>query len=144
MLDKQQRKQLETLLVELLLDIRAGHLASSQANPLKHWEQLENAALMAAKTSGTLSEWATRVAAKMGLATLNSSASDGLRALVAACDEHGAHLAILGIIESEHSYIIALTRGSAEARKDAREAAVAAKLDKEQVLESAERNGLLG
>ena len=143
MLDNQQRKRLESLLVEFLLDVRAGHLASSQANPLKHWEQIENAILMASKTSGNLSEWATKVASKMGLSNLNSGASVGLRALVSACDEYGSHLAILQTIESEHSYLMALTRGSAEARKDAREAAASAKLDKETVLESAERHGIL-
>lgn len=123
MLDEKQKEALRTLTMEVLLDLRASYLGTSQANALKNWDLLQDRMRAAARTSSSPEEWATAICRGLQLPALNNSASRDLTNLVQKVAELDARGAWLDLIEAEHGYLIALARLTAEGRKEAREAA---------------------
>ena len=120
-LNEQQREKLRTLTVEFLLATRAAYLATPQANALKHWEQLQNRVLSAARRSATADEWTTAVLRGLQIGALSSSASSSLHDLCAAVREGDATSEWLDLIQRETGLLFAMARLAAEARKAARE-----------------------
>jgi hypothetical protein len=119
-LDETTKEKLRTLTVEVLLVMRAAYLAAG-ANPIKHWEQLQDRARSAARRSQSPEEWATALARGLQLPALSSSGSRALVDLVAAVAERGCAVEWLDLIEREYGLLMAMTRLCAEERKAARE-----------------------
>jgi hypothetical protein len=120
MLDEKQRERLRTATVELLLAVRTEYLRTPGANPLKHWEQLANRSLSAARTSATPEEWATQLQRRLQIPNMLSSGCSALMDLVHVVTELKAASAWLALVEREHGYLMAQTRLIAEQRADAR------------------------
>ena len=120
-LTEPQREKLRSLTVEFLLAARAAYLATPQANALKHWEQLQNRVLSAARRSATADEWTTAVLRGLQVTSLASSGSSSLHDLCAVVREHDAATEWLDLIQRETGLLFAMARLAAEARKAARE-----------------------
>lgn len=116
MLDEATKDKLRTKTVEVLLVMRAAYLASG-ANPLKHWDQIQDRMRSAARRSQTPEEWATALARGLQLPALSSSGSRALLDLVAAVAERGCAAAWLDLIEREYGLLMALCRLCAEERR---------------------------
>ncbi len=115
-----EKERLRTLTVEVLLALRAAYLASPQSNALKHWDILLTRMLAAAKISTTPEEWVTGMTRRLQLGALSSSAYSAITDLADYVREHGLARDWLGLIEREHGHIMALTRLSADKRREAR------------------------
>lgn len=120
MLNDGQRKQLETLLVEMIIGFRAQFLRNHKGRPpLNYWEQIQNRVRSAARTTTTVSEWASAMQRGLQIEALDSWASRALVDLVAFCDEQDAHLECLDLLDRDHAMVLALVRVECEKRRDA-------------------------
>jgi hypothetical protein len=119
MLEKAARKRLHDVTVEMLLEMRAAYLAAG-ANPLKHWDQLQDRLRSSARTSAGVAEWSTAMARALRLPAPNSRYSDALVALDNAVDDVGT-AEWLAMLDAEWGLLIALARACAERRKEARD-----------------------
>lgn len=120
------RERLRTRTMQVILAMRAEYLVAG-ANPMRHWDQIQDRIRSAARQATDVPGWVTRVARSLGLGAPNnyrSSATIKLRSLVL---EHDCSAAWLEMIEEEHGYLMALARHESEQRRDAREAAEAEK-----------------
>lgn len=115
------KERLRTLTVEALLVLRAAYLASPGGNALKHWDILLTRMIAAAKTSTTPEEWMTSMFRRLQLAAPSSSTCSALAELADFVRERGLAREWLSLIEREHGYLIALTRLTADKRREARE-----------------------
>lgn len=117
---EEQRERLRTVLVEMLLEIRAAYLKNG-ASPLKHWDQLQNRSLSAARRASTADEWVTMLCRGLQLPSLSSSASSALLALSHEARETGQRVC-LDVVERDLTLLLAMARKIAEDRRDARDA----------------------
>ena len=120
MISEQVKELLRSRTVELLLELRAAYLASPSANSLKHWDILTERLRAAARTTASPEEWATKMRRDLNLSGPNSSGSKALVELVHEVTERNARREWLDLVEKEAGYIMALTKLSAEKRKEAR------------------------
>jgi hypothetical protein len=140
MLDEKARERLRTLTVDLILALRAEYLRSGHGNVLKHWEQLETRLRVAAATSGSPEEFATRYSRGLQLVALSKAGSQALIDLADTVRELGSPVEWFRMLDEETAYLMALARKSAEQRSDARAEAA---LSREAIEEAARKNGLL-
>lgn len=119
-LNEKQKELLRTMTVELLLELRRGYLAAG-ANPLKHWAQLQNRMLSAARRSTGPDEWATAMMRGLQIPVVSKSVSLLLLALGAGVREMGAAREWLDMIEREFGLLMAMTRLAAERQKEERD-----------------------
>lgn len=122
MIEEKTKELLRTKTVELLLELRAAYLASPGSNSLKHWDILTERLRAAARTTASPEEWGTKMRRDLNLSGPNSSGSQALIDLVHEVTERNARREWLDLIERESGYIMALTKLSAEKRKEARDA----------------------
>lgn len=104
--------------VAVLTAVRYEYLRGG-ANPLKHWDQIQDRMRAAARTSVSVPEWVTALARGLQL-----GAPDEVRTTaIARLDEAvgGEAREWLDLVESEHAYLIALTRLRAQEAKAERE-----------------------
>lgn len=120
MIDEKQKKQLETLTVEMVLAFRSAYLANVGGRPpLGYWEQIQNRVRSAAMQTESASEWASTVQRRLNLGSLPSYASRALVELVRFCDEHDAHDEFLALVERDHALVVAMAQLIVEERKRA-------------------------
>lgn len=119
-LSEDQKERLRTLTVEALLDLRAAYLGTPGANALKHWELLQNRLRSNARTSSTPEEWLTAMLRGLQLPAPSSGSSHSFRDLTDVVRELGCAREWLDLLETEFGYLIAVARGVAEQRKEAR------------------------
>lgn len=119
-MDEPAKEKLRTLTVEVLLELRNAYLRDG-ANPLKHWEQLQNRMRSASRRSRTPEEWATMIARGLQLRAFGSSGSQALIDLVAVVAEQGCAAEWLDLVEREYGFLMALTRRCAEQRREAKD-----------------------
>lgn len=119
-LTDEQAEKLRTLTVEVMLALRAEYLGSGHANPLKHWEILATRLRGAARTTATPEEWTTAMQRRLGLLSLSVPAAQALADLADQVRSWQAAREWLELLERESSYVMALTRLSAEQRKKQR------------------------
>ena len=119
-LTEEAKEHLRERTIDALLAIRREYLSSGQANPLKHWDQLQDRMRAAARTTSSAEEWTTAVMRGLQLSAPSKSSSGSLGALVAAVRKHGAS-PWLEIVEREHGYLIASARLQADKKREARE-----------------------
>lgn len=117
-LDEKQKEQLRTLTVEMLLELRRAYLATPGCNPLKHWDQLQNRMLSAARRSASPDEWATLMQRGLQLPALSKSGCRALIDLGGTVRELGAAADWLALIERELGLVMAMTRLAAEKRRE--------------------------
>ena len=122
MLSEDQAEKLRTKTVETLLAVRAAYLAGPTPNAMKHWEILQNRMRTAARTTATPEQWITSLCRGMQIQSLSSSTSSAVVDLVAYVAEQRCSRDWLRLVETESAYLMALTRLSAEKRKEARNA----------------------
>ena len=118
-LEKSQKEKLRNLLVEFLLDVRRQYARTSGFNALEQWNLLANRMRSASRVSGTVDQWATELLRSLQVEAPDRSSSDSLMSLSHWVTELDAHLQMLNLIESEHSYLIALTRKILDERREA-------------------------
>lgn len=123
-MDEGRRDRVLDHVVTLLLEMRAEYLANG-ANALKHWQQLQDRALLATRTSSRISEWVTTLGRELQLGNPSSSRSSATMALIAEVDADDGEA--LDAIEDQLGVLMARARVEAERRRDEREAANAAK-----------------
>lgn len=122
MLDEQQKERLRTLTVEVLLVLRSAYLKQhGSAVALKHWEQLQNRAQSATRTSATPEEWVNTVCKRLQIPALGSLGSSVTVDLVHYVTEHKCAPDWLALLDAELSYVMALTRLTCEKRRETME-----------------------
>lgn len=121
MLNEPSRKQLEGLLVDVVLELRREYLRTPQANILKHWDLLRSRLRIAAKTSGDLQEMWCQLRRRLCLPSPSVSSSRSFEALasqVAELAEMGADRAVREIAERRTDAVMASARLAAEKAKE--------------------------
>lgn len=151
MLTPEDRKTLETLLVEMLIAIRDRYV-SDRGGKVKpdYLEQIQNRARSSAEMSPSMSRWVNEMQQDLQMQSIDlwgSSASSTLLDLVQFCDEHDAHREAKSMVLKDGAFLFALVRRQIELRKADRlrekEERLVDKLTKDGVLAAAENNGLL-
>jgi len=110
-MQEDQQRRVREAIVYLVLEARAEYLAGG-ANPLKHWDQIQDRMRAAARTSRALPDWATAFARGLSLSAPSKGRSSAILELMTAAD--GETSRVLALVEDEHSYLIALARRAAE------------------------------
>lgn len=113
-------ERLRTKTVEFILCVRAEYLRAG-ASPLKHWDQIQNRMLSAARRSTSADEWATTLCRGLQLPALNSASSKALIDLGATVRELGGAAEWLDMVQREYGLLMAMARLSADERRAARE-----------------------
>lgn len=121
-LTREQAESLRTKTVELLLELRRAYLAAG-GSPLKHWDQIQNRMLSAARRSASPDEWATKMQRGLQLPTLGKAGCQALVDLGAAVRELEAEREWLEMIEREYGLLMAMARLAADRRREQRDAA---------------------
>jgi hypothetical protein len=117
MLNENDREKLRHLTVELVLTLRVLHLQAG-GSPLKHWSAIQDRLRAAARTCGSVEELGTKLARDLQIADLGKHGSRALTELADMVREKGLTSQWLDLLESEHSYIMALARLTVEQRKE--------------------------
>ena len=114
-LDNSKRDALLSKTVNVVLELRRQYLAGG-GNSLKHWQQIHDRLRMAARTSGSVAEWLTRMQRALQIGVPSNSLSLAVAEL---SDEVECipQPAWLDLLEREHAYVMALARLEAEDRK---------------------------
>jgi hypothetical protein len=118
--DEQRADAVRDAAVALLMEARAEYLANG-ANPLKHWDQLQDRLAAAMRTSGSAEQLVSTLRRGLNLSAPSSAFSNAATVLVGAMDADP--MLWIGLLESELGYLMARARVEAERRKAAREEA---------------------
>lgn len=112
-----EKKEAQRLTVLLLLEVRREML-SAGANPLKHWDQLQDRLLIASRTTATLHGWFAALCKHLCLPAVDSSTSLALDAL----QHQAAQFERQWVAEIQRlaPALIAQCRVVADAKKEAR------------------------
>lgn len=122
-MDEQQKRVLERLTVDLLMEIRAAYLATPGCSALKHWDQLQSRMRVASRTCASVQEWVTAMHRGLQLPAPRSSTSSVIQALVNEVDiMQRGQVAWLDLVEREYACLLSRCRLEAERRRDARDA----------------------
>lgn len=119
---EQEKRVLERLTVDLLMEIRAAYLATPGCSALKHWDQLQSRMRVASRTCSSVQEWATALHKGLQLPAPRNSTSSVLWQLVEMVERtQRGQVAWLDLVEREYAYLLSRCRLEAERRKEARE-----------------------
>jgi len=118
--DEQRADVVRDAAVALLMEARAEYLTNG-ANPLKHWDQLQDRLAAAMRTSGSAEQLVSTLRRGLNLSAPSSAFSNTATLLVGAMDADP--MLWIGLLESELGYLMARARVEAERRKAAREEA---------------------
>ena len=119
-MDRSQWKEaVRDALVIAVLDVRAEYLAAG-ASPLKHWDQLHAAVVVAARSSEDVETWVSTLRRRLNLSAPSPASSTSSVALTQTVDADTQEF--LDLVESEVGLVMARARLEAERRRDAREA----------------------
>lgn len=151
MLNNEQRKTLETLLVEMLVAVRDRYVKDRDGRVKPDYlEQIQNRARTSAEMSPSMNRWVNELQTDLQMQSIDtwgSSASSTLLDLVQFCDEHNCHREAKSMILKDGAFLFALVRRQIELRKEERlrekTERLTEKLTKDGMLEAAEENGLL-
>jgi hypothetical protein len=128
----ERRERLVAATVAVLIEARAQYLAEG-ANPLKHWDQLQERMRIAARTSDGPEQWFTTLCRELRLARAPSrDLSTSVLSLAELIGPDPGEW--LEWLEAEHGLVFARLRLEAERRKAESEARRAAAVTKEQVV----------
>lgn len=119
---EEQLEKLRTAIVEVVLEARRIYLREDIKRALKHWEQLQNRALSAARRASSANEWVTMFCRGLQLPALDSSGCSAVLELTHLGKEIG-HAHVLALLERETGDLMAMARVASEQRRDAAQAA---------------------
>lgn len=108
--------------VATLDQVRSAYLGTPGANPLRHWDQLQDRVRMAARTSTSVSEWVTSLSRSLQLPAPDSWLSRSIGELTTEVEGRGAVREWLDLVEREYAHMMALVRLRSEQRAEARKA----------------------
>lgn len=115
-MDAQRREELASASVAVLMALRAQYLAEG-ANPLRHWDQLQDRMRVATRTSDSPEQWVTTLARELRLSRAPSSELSTL--VVKLADVVRANVAEwLEWLESEYGWVMAKMRLESERRQE--------------------------
>lgn len=120
-MQEETREKLRQQTVAVLLTVRNEYL-SAGANPLKHWDQIQDRLRSAARTSADVPEWVTKLSRSLGLASPSRARCSATDTLAGTVRELACAGAWLDLVEDEHGYLMAMTMLEADKRRAAREA----------------------
>ena len=116
---EQEKRVLERLTVDLLMEIRAAYLATPGCSALKHWDQLQSRMRVASRTCSTVEEWSTAMHRGLQLPAPRNSTCLALSKLVGAVAEiPRGQSAWLDMVEREYAYLLSRCRLESERRKE--------------------------
>ena len=115
----QWKEAVRDALVLVVLDVRAEYLANG-ASPLKHWDQLHSAIVVAARSSEDVETWISMLRRRLNLSAPSAGSSTSSVRLAQAVDADGQEF--LDLVESVVGLVMARARLVAERRRDARDA----------------------
>lgn len=145
-MNREQRNQLESLFVEMILAIRRSFILARKGKvPMGYWDRIQDMIRVGTNTTVTLSEWCNSVQQDLQIQGLDSSGCRALTELVAWVDEHSTQLDALYFIEKNTPLCIALARQAVEERKAADKSAKSdalGSLTPEAIEQAAKDNGL--
>jgi len=121
MLSEEHAETLRTATVTALLALRREYLRTSACSRMKHWTQLRDRAVSAARRATTVDEWATMIMRGLQIPTMGLAGCEALVALRAAVRAAGAAEPWLTMITDEHGLLFALARLEAEQSKRTKE-----------------------
>lgn len=132
-MDEKKRELLRQRTVSVLLAVRNEYL-NAGANPLKHWDQIQDRLRAAARTSADVPGWITALSRSLNLTApsrARCSATEALQSEASGCASEW-----LDLVEAEHGYLMAMAmleadkkRAARAAEKEAEWAARAAEVD---------------
>ena len=131
-LQKEQIEHLKMLTVNLLLSLRKEYLITG-ANPLKHWEQLQSRAKLAAKLSTTVDEWYSNISRRLSLASPSNSLSSDLAQLREYAESVESEW--VSLVEDQIPALIARCRVIAEAQQLAKKHKIDGWISKDEIYE---------
>ncbi len=143
-MDAEKRSEWRTLVVALLMPVRAEYLAAG-ANPLKHWDQIQDRVRIASRTSESMAQWVTTLTRNLGLGAPSKRRSLATEALAQAVgDGKRENAAFLDFLEEECGLLMALANQEATRRREDRAAALAEaeEMEREAQAAIAEREAL--
>lgn len=117
MLSDEEAERLRTVTVTALLALRREYLRTAACSRMKHWTQLRDRAVSAARRATTVDEWATMVMRGLQVPTLGVAGCEALVALRAAVRGVGSAELWLTMITDEHGLLFALARLAVEQDK---------------------------
>jgi hypothetical protein len=123
-LSEEAKEDLRNATVAVVLAVRREYLATSQANPLKQWDQIQDRMRAAARSCASAEEWTTQIMRSLQISAPSKDSSAYLAALVTAARTHGAR-EWLDLVEREIGFLIATARLEADRRKSVRSALAA-------------------
>lgn len=123
MLSEEAKERLRTLTVEMILDVRAAYLRTSQVNVLKHWEMIQDRIRLASRTASSAEEWCTTLARSLQIGAPSPRYSETMMALTHEVREQRAASAWLDLVGNEWGFLMAMARQISERRSDERKAA---------------------
>jgi hypothetical protein len=130
--DDVTKERIRTLTVEMLIAFRSEYLQTPGKNVQEHWRILLDRMRQAARQTGNVDEWATKVQRRLQIPMLGNLASSALLALSHAVREADAWRDFRLLIERETGLLEALGRQVAEAEKERKEQERAEKAAKKE------------
>lgn len=118
-LTEEEREQLRTQTVEVLLEVRRHYLMEHGSSvAMKHWDHLLNETRIGAKTCGSPEEWVTQIGRRLRLPALLSSGCQALVDLTCMIRERDCRREWFDMLEREDGLLLAVARVTAEKRKE--------------------------
>lgn len=116
-----RRERLLELTINLVLNVRAQYLAGPEANPLKHWDQIQDRLRAVVRQCETVEEAVTSLCRSLRLGAPRSLLSRSIEELATFVGRDAGPW--LELLEREYALVIARARLVAEARQAERAAA---------------------
>jgi hypothetical protein len=151
MLNVDEKKTIETMLVEMLIAIRDRYVKDRDGRVKPDYlEQIQNRSRSSAEMAPTINRWVNelQVDLQMGsIDTWDSSASLTLLDLVQFCDEHNCHREAKTLILKDGAFLFARVRRQIALRKEEsqreKQERLLEKLTADGMMAAAEDNGLV-
>lgn len=121
-LEEKQKRVLEELTIEWLLQIRKEYLRSPQANVLKWADLLLSRLRISARTADGPEELGTSLRKRLCLQSPTLDSARSFDALVSEVRDQNCAGDYLRLVESRSAYVMAMVRVKAQEAKEAREA----------------------
>lgn len=111
------KEKLEQALVSLILASRGEYL-SAGANPLKHWDQIQDRLRASAQTSSDVQDFVTSFGRGLQLGAPGQARSNAIARLLDAASDVPRWL---DVVDEEHAFLMASARLKADLRREAKE-----------------------
>lgn len=121
-MDAKRKRELETMLVEVLLSFRQQYLRTPGANTLENWRIVLDRMVASSRSSETVDKWFTMVQKRLQIPQLGKELSSDLLSLSQYVHDNDVWPEARNMIERERGLLEALGRSISDKRKEEREA----------------------